>query len=173
MFRALVLAVCCLAPIGTSRHGTALAALRDKDEVAIAADSRVLDRLGMRLPDACKLHVAGETAIGLHGLTEDSEPAYDLLKITMAALTPRADLTPTVERIAAAAVEPVTRAVRRILEDDPLMLRAPDLRSNPAGVALARYEHGAPRLGYVRFLSKSDGHGGFTLVPQTLFCPRT
>jgi hypothetical protein len=171
MFRTLVLALCCVAPIGTTRHGSALAALRDKDEVAIAADSRVLDRLGMRMPDACKLHVVGDTAIGLNGLTEDSESQFDLLKITKAALAPRADLTATVQRLAAAALEPVTLAVHRILEDDPLMLQAPDLRSNPAGVALARYEHGAPRLGYVRFLSKPDGHGGARLVAETLVCP--
>ena len=173
MFRALVLALCCVVPIGTTRHGTALAALRDKDEVAIAADSRVVDRLGMRMPDACKLHVVGDTAIGLNGLTEDSESGFDLWKLVKAALTPHADLSATVDRVATAAADPLTRAVQRILADDPLMLEAPDLRSNPAGVALARYEHGSPRLAYLRFLSKSDGHGGLRIVAETLACPGT
>ena len=173
MFRMLVLAICCVVPIGTVRHGTALAALRDKDEVVIAADSRVLDRLGMRLPDACKLHVAGDTAIGINGLAEDSDAGYDLLKIVMTALAPRTDLSATVARIASAGLEPVSHAVQRILEDDPLMLQAPDLRSNPAGVAVARYEHGGPRLGYVKFVSKPDGHGGIRLATETLFCPGT
>src|SRR5262249_52146855 len=161
MFRALVIALCGLVPIATIRHGTAFAALRDKDEVVIAADSRVLDRLGMRLPDVCKLHVAGDTAIGLHGVMDDSESGFDMLKIAIAALAPQADLSATVDRLAAAALEPLTREVQRILQDDPLVLQAPDLRANPAGVALARYEHGSARLGYVRFVSKPDGHGGF------------
>lgn len=173
MFRALVLAVCVVAPIGAIRHGTALAALRDKDEVAIAADSRVLDRLGMRLPDACKLHVVGDTVIGLNGLSEDSESGFDALKITMAALTPRADLSATVDRVANAVRGPLTRAVQRILEDDALMLAAPDLRSNPAGVTLARFERGTPRLGYVRWLTKSDGQGGVRIASETLLCPGT
>jgi hypothetical protein len=173
MFRALVLAICCVVPIGTIRHGTALAALRDTNEIAIAADSRVLDRLGMRLPDACKLHVVGDTVIALHGLAEDSESDYDLLQITIAALAPRADLTATVMRIATAGAEPLSRAVQRLLEDDPLMLRSPDLRSSPAGVVIARFEHGTPRLGYVKFVSKPDGHGGLRLSTETLYCPGT
>jgi hypothetical protein len=173
MFRAFVFAVCCLAPIGTSHHGTALAALRNKDEIAIAADSRVLDRLGMREPDGCKLHVAGDTVIGLHGLVDDSESGYDLLRITRAALAPKADLSVVIGRIATSGIDAVTRAVLRILADDPLMLQSPDLRTNPAGLVLARFEHGAPRLGYVRFLAKPDGHGGIRVVTDTLFCPGT
>jgi hypothetical protein len=171
MIRVLVLALCCAWPADTSRHGTALAALRDKDEVAIAADSRVLDRLGMRVPDACKLRVVDDTVVAVHGLAADEAAEFDLFGIAAESLAQRADLGTVVRSIASRATGPLTRALTRVLSEDPLMLQAPGLRTNPAGVVLARFERGSPRLGYVRFLMKSDAGGTVTVTPQSRLCP--
>jgi hypothetical protein len=58
-----------------------------------------------------------------------------------------------------------------MLEEDPLMLIAPGLRSNPAGVVFARIERGIPKLAYVRFLAKTDAGGALTVVPESRLCP--
>jgi len=171
MIRVLVLALCCAWPADTSRHGTALAALRDNDEVAIAADSRVLDRLGMRVPDACKLRVVDDTVVAVHGLATDEAAEFDLFAIAVESLAHRADLGAAVRSIAARATGPLTRALTRVLSEDPLMLQAPGLKTNPAGVVLARFERGAPRLGYVRFLMTSDASGSVTVTPHSQLCP--
>ncbi len=171
MTRVIVLALCCAWPSDTSRHGTALAALRDKNEVAIAADSRVLDRLGMRVPDTCKLRVVGDTVVGVHGLAQDGASDFDLFAIAAESLAQHSDLSATVKNVASRSAAPLTRALTRILHEDPLMLMAPGLKTNPAGVVLARYEHGEPRMGYVRFLMKSDASGAVTVTPQFQLCP--
>lgn len=169
MWRAFVLALCCAVPARTTEHGTALAALRDKDEIAIAADSRVLDRLGMRLPDACKIRVADDTVIAINGLALDDASDFDLFKIAEAGLRPHADLSATVKRLAASATEPVSRAVNRVREEDPLVLSDPSLRSFPAGMVLARYERGAPRLGYISFAA--SGSDPVVIKPELRLCP--
>lgn len=171
MTRVLVLALCCAWPADTSRHGTALAALRDKDEVAIAVDSRVLDRLGMRVPDACKLRVVDDTVVAVHGLAADEATEFDLFAIAAESLAQRADLGAAVRSIGSRATRPLTRALTRLLSEDPLMLQAPGLKTNPAGVVIARFEHGAPRLGYVSFLMRSDASGKVTVTPQSRLCP--
>lgn len=171
MTRACLLALCALAAADTSRHGTAIAALRDKTEIAIAADSRVLDRLGMQMPDACKLRVIGETVVAVHGLAEDQAADFDLFKIATESLATKGDLDEIVRRVAANAIVPLTRAVSRLLEDDPLTLIAPGLKANPAGIVLARIERGTPKLGYVRFVSKPGPGGALTLVPELRLCP--
>jgi hypothetical protein len=171
MIRVLVLALCCAWPADTSRHGTALAALRDQNEVAIATDSRVLDRLGMRVPDACKLRVVDDTAIAVHGLAADEAAEFDLFAIAAESLAQRAGLSAAVHSIASRATGPLTRALARVLREDPLMLHAPGQKTNPAGVVLARFEHGAPRLGYVRFLTRSDASGTVTVTPESRLCP--
>jgi hypothetical protein len=59
----------------------------------------------------------------------------------------------------------------RILQEDPLMLMVPGLKTNPAGVVLARYEHGEPRMGYVRFLMGPDAVGGVKVTSESRQCP--
>jgi hypothetical protein len=171
MIRVLVLALCCAWPADTSHHGTALAALRDKNEVAIAADSRVLDRLGMRVADACKVRVVDDTVIAVHGLALDDVAEFDLFAIAAESLAPRADLGAAVRTIGSRATGPLTRALARVLSEDPLMLQAPGLKTNPAGVVLARFERGAPRLGYVRFSMRLGASGTVTVTPQSRLCP--
>ena len=171
MTRVLVLALCCAWSSDLSRHGTALAALRDKAEVAIAADSRVLDRLGMRVPDACKLRVVDDTVVGVHGLAEDGASDFDLFAIAAESLAQHSDLSATVKNVASRAAAPLTRALMRILQEDPLMLMVPGLKTNPAGVVLARYEHGEPRMGYVRFLMGPDAVGGVKVTSESRQCP--
>jgi hypothetical protein len=171
MTRVLVLALCCAWPADTSRHGTALAALRDNREVAIAADSRVLDRLGMRVPDACKLRVVDGTVVGVHGLAEDGASEFDLFAIAAESLAQHADLSATVKNVASRAGAPLTRALTRILHEDPLMLMPPGLKTNPAGVVLARYERGEPRLGYVRFLMGPDALSAVKVTSESRLCP--
>jgi hypothetical protein len=171
MTRACLLALCCLAPVDTSRHGTAIAALRDKGEIAIAADSRVLDRFGMRQPDACKLRVIGDTVVAVHGLAVDEAADFDLFKLAEASLSAQADLGEVLRRLASSATAPLTRAVTRVLEEDPLMLKAPGLANNPAGVVFARIERGTPKMGYVRFVTRHDAGGPLTLAPESQLCP--
>jgi len=171
MTRVIVLALFCAWPSDTSRHGTALAALRDKNEVAIAADSRVLDRLGMRVPDACKLRVVDDTVVGVHGLAEDGASEFDLFAIAAESLAQHSDLSATVKNVASRAAAPLTRALTRILHEDPLMLMTPGLKTNPAGVVLARYEHGEPRMGYVRFLMGPDALGAVKVTSEARQCP--
>jgi hypothetical protein len=138
------------------RHGTALAALRDKDEIAIAADSRVLDGMGLRLPDGCKIRVYNDTIAAVHGIAENETTTFDLFALASKAIAAGGDLTTVAQRLANAAAAPLARAIADMQDTDPLLLQNFGLGTNPAGIVLARHESGGPKLAYVRFLLKKS-----------------
>jgi hypothetical protein len=143
--------------------------LRDKDEIAIAADSRVLDGMGLRLPDACKLRVFNDTVVGVHGIAENSDTSFDLFALSAQSIAAGGDLGTVARRLAAAASGPLGRAIAQLKEDDPLVITAGGLDTNPAGVVFARYESGTPKLAYVRFGLKKGPE--LVVQPEIEQCP--
>lgn len=171
MQRAVWVVLCVLSATPTVRHGTALAALRSSSQIAIAVDSRVVDRLGMRLADACKLRVFGDTAVAIHGLSSDDRTGLDLFAEAARALDRRDGLDAAVRRLAASAPAPLSRTVAWLAREDPLALAAPALQASPAGIVLARFERGEPHLGYIRFRAEPRGAEPRDVAATIQLCP--
>ena len=65
--------------------GTAIAAIRVPAEAVIAADSRVVDASGRRMPDECKIRILGDTAYTAHGMSTDAATGFNLFDLVSTA----------------------------------------------------------------------------------------
>jgi hypothetical protein len=166
-----VLTLCCLASTPTIRHGTAIAAIRVPSELVIAADSRVIDGLNRGMPDACKIRVTQDTVFTVHGMSTDSETGFDLFGIISNILRGGGNLSVAVANVAASVTGPLTRALERLRRDEPSVFQRNAIEMAPVGVILGRYARGAPRLGYVRFITQIERDNRIRIDPQVRICP--
>ncbi len=67
-----------LTPEQVTTFGTAIAAIRVPAMTVIAADSRVVDGNGRRMPDECKIRVVAHTVYTAHGMSTHAATGFDL-----------------------------------------------------------------------------------------------
>ncbi len=150
-------------------HGTAIAAIRTPSELVIAADSRVVDEHGRRLPDTCKVRIVDDTVFAIHGMS--AHPAgLDLFALVTDVVAFAPDLRTASGGVVSRATGPIRAAVSDLRSSAPRTFERYVAGKAPAGVLLARIEHGRPAISYIRF-SVSDAAGSFSIRAEVRSCP--
>lgn len=127
-------------------RGTTIAAVRTDDAVSIAADSRVVDGSGKRMPDSCKILGAGGYFFALHGAVSD-----EIIAVIRRALSNSSGNLFDKARMLQSSLL-------------PLMMHGMAGRSGSSGVILLGVEQGQPELAYLAF----DAFNGETTIR---YCP--
>lgn len=150
--------------------GTAIAALRAPAMTVIAADSRVVDGNGKRMPDECKIRVVADTVYTAHGMSTHSATGFDLFQLVSADLRRPGELGSIAARIARSVDGPLAKALADMRRTEPAAFKRATTNAT-SGVILARHEAGTPQLASIRFLARSDASNAVTIVPDIRICP--
>jgi len=159
-----------LVPEQVTAFGTAIAAIRVPSNAVIAADSRVVDGNGMRMPDECKIRVVGGAVYTAHGMSTHAATGFDLFRLVSADLRRAGDLWSVVARIAGSVVGPLAEALTEMRKTDQAAFKRATTGA-AVGVILARHEAGEPQLASVRLLARADASNAAQIVPDIRICP--
>jgi hypothetical protein len=166
----LIIAMYCLMPEQVTAFGTAIAAIRVPTKTVIAADSRVVDGNGKRMPDECKIRVVADTVYTAHGMSTHSLTGFDLVRLVSADLRRPGDLGSVAARIAKSVVGPLTEALTDMRKTNQAAFKRATTGA-AVGVILARHEAGAPQLAYVRLVTRADASNAIHIESEIRVCP--
>lgn len=157
-------------PARLSTFGTAIAAIRVPTMTVIAADSRVVDGNGKRMPDECKIRVVADTVYTAHGMSTHAATGFDLFRLVSTDVRQLGDLGSVADRIARSLTGPLNEALADMRRAEPAAFKRATINA-VSGVILARYEGGAPRLASIRFLARRNTSNDVTVMPEIHICP--
>jgi hypothetical protein len=142
------------------RHGTAIAVERTDDQIAIAADSRVVDENNKIMPDTCKIRSAGEWYFTLNGMASTKE--LDLFAIVEAILRQQGDIADRSEAI----VRSLTPALNAALQSDPALRDHAIVYGGVVGVTVVGAEQQVLKLVSIVFTLTDAG-----VIHEQHMCP--
>jgi hypothetical protein len=169
----LILAMYFSMPAQVTTFGTAIAAIRVPSGVVIAADSRVVDGDGRRLPDECKIRIVSGIVYAAHGMSTHAPTGFDLFRLVSDDLRRPGgldDLRSIAERLARSVIVPLTKALTNIRKTDRALFERAT-RTAAAGVILARDQAGAPQLASIRFLAQTRATDVVDIASAIHTCP--
>ena len=112
--------------LGATADATTLAIIRTKDELVIAADSR-MTLYGDRPQQACKIRRQGDIVFATAGLVASTQGALDVHEVLTDVLRRPISWTEHVQTIEQRLQEPLLRTLRRMQRELPTQFRPSSL----------------------------------------------
>ena len=156
--------------LGATADATTLAILRTREELVIAADSR-MTLYGGRPQQACKIQRRGDVVFATAGLVVSSEGALDVHAVITDVLRRPVTWTEHVQTIEQRLQEPLLRTLRRMQRELPAQFREQVGQGFALHVTLAAFRFGYPVLEMREFFVEAAPDSGLRLRIRRVSCP--
>jgi hypothetical protein len=133
------------------RHGTALAVERTDDQIAVAADSRVVDGNDNVMPDMCKIRSAGKWHFALNGMASTGKT--DFFSVVERILRQRGGIAGRSEAI----IRSMTPLLSAAVQSNPALREHALAKGSLLGVSVFGTEQKVLRLLYITFAITDAG----------------